>query len=211
MIFKAKLYFLKKVIFTMNRLKIFHKELKEQVGDELLMPFVCNGNPLDTTVVIIGFNPTTEYKFWDFFTAEQGFDHAAEKQAYINLRLNKGKTKLSSTRLRITRLEDKLLEIYPDLTIMKMNLYAKASTREKDLKSCDRKDHIFNFLIKNIKPKFIITHGKQATQRIESLDFNDENYRHLKDTPVLPVFHLSRMSYAKVDAIVDEMRFNLSR
>ena len=90
-----------------TNLENFYDDLKREMAEEVLMPFVCNGNPLDAEVLIIGFNPTTEYDFWKFFTNKKGFDHVAELEDYIYHRaLKNKKTKLSNTRGRIKRLED---------------------------------------------------------------------------------------------------------
>jgi hypothetical protein len=195
-----------------TNLENFYDDLKREMAEEVLMPFVCNGNPLDAEVLIIGFNPTTEYDFWKFFTNKKGFDHVAELEDYIYHRaLKNKKTKLSNTRGRIKRLEDILWKKYPDLHILKMNLYAKATLNEAELLEEDRNLKIFNFLIRNLRPKLIITHGKSASSQINSLDLNDKLYSHLKAVPKLSVLHFSRLSYKEVSEIAEDVSFKIIR
>lgn len=195
-----------------TNLENFYDDLKREMAEEILMPFVCNGNPLDAEILIIGFNPTTEYDFWKFFTNKNGFDHVAELEDYIYQRdLKNKKTKLSNTRSRIKRLEDNLWEKYPSLHILKMNLYAKATSNETELLEKDRNLKIFNFLISNLRPKVIITHGKSASNQINLLDFNHKLYSHLKTVPKLSVSHFSRLSYKEISQIAEVVSFYITR
>lgn len=190
----------------------FYDGLKREMAEEMLMPFVCNGNPLDAEILIIGFNPTTEYDFWTFFTKKKGFDHVAELEDYIYQRaLKNKKTKLSNTRSRIKRLEDNLWKKYPDLHILKMNLYAKATPNEADLLEKDRNLKIFNFLISKLRPKVIIIHGKSALNKINLLDLNDKLYSHLKTVPRISVSHFSRISYKEIYEIAERVSFSITR
>jgi len=195
-----------------TNLENFYDDLKKEMAEEVLMPFVCNGNPLDAEILIIGFNPTTEYDFWKFFTNKKGFDHIAELEDYIYQRaLKNKKTKLSNTRGRIKRLEDNLWKKYPDLHILKMNLYAKATPNEAELLEKDRDLKIFNFLISNLRPKVIITHGKSALNQINLLNLNDKLYSHLKTASKLSVSHFSRLSYKEISEIAEDVSFNITR
>ena len=130
----------------------FYKALKEIVGEQELMPFVCSGNPLEKDVLIIGFNPTTSYDFWQYFSVDKGFDAQAEFENYKTVRKENKKSEISATRRRIQKLE----EIVGVNRILKMNLYAKATKREKDLAKEDRDLSLFKFLIQTLKPKLIV-------------------------------------------------------
>lgn len=193
-------------------LENFYHDLKREMAEDLLMPFVCNGNPLDAELLIIGFNPTTEYDFWKFFTYKEGFDHVRELEDYIYQRaLKNKKTRLSNTRGRIKRLEDNLWKKHPNLHILKMNLYAKATRNEAELLEKDRNLKIFNFLISNFRPKVIITHGQVASHQINLLDFNDKLYSHLKTIPKIYVSHFSRLSYKDISKIAEDVSFTITK
>lgn len=179
-----------------NELDCFYDELKNIVQDEELMPFVCNGNPLNASIIIIGYNPTTSYNFWSFFSAEEGFDSNAEFESYKENRRNKGKNEISATRKKIRMLEQEIFKHFPTITILKMNLYARATKREKDLQKIDRDLRIFSFLIKKLNPKIIIAHGRKPQKYLESLDKTQQALIHISDIPILYEKHFSSRGYS---------------
>ena len=59
------------------KLNQFEKELKEIMNKyEKPRPFVCEGNPLESEIFIVGVNAATEMKasFWDFWIEGKGFN-----------------------------------------------------------------------------------------------------------------------------------------
>lgn len=179
-----------------SELDYFYNELKAIVKEEELMPFVCNGNPLHANIIIIGYNPTTSYNFWDFFSLEKGFDSNAEFENYKKNRRDKRKTEVSITRKRIRMLEQEILSNFPAITILKMNLYAKATRREKDLQKIDQDLEIFNFLIKNLHPRIIVVHGRKPQKYLKSLDMSQSDLIHISDIPILYEQHFSSRGYS---------------
>jgi len=55
-------------------LENFYNELKLLTGEAPIRPFVCNGNPLETEVLIVGYNSAVSTSFWKYFNPENGFD-----------------------------------------------------------------------------------------------------------------------------------------
>lgn len=99
--------FRKETLRASTTLEKFYQELKDLASNQNIRPFVCNGNPLKTDVLIIGFNPATQADdFWKYFHPITGFDKNAWLQAYQQNRTDAGKTRLSNTRRVIEWLND---------------------------------------------------------------------------------------------------------
>lgn len=173
-------------------LEEFYNELKQIMGERELMPFVCSGNPLEKDVIIIGFNPTTSYDFWQYFSVDKGFDAEAEFENYKKIRKENNKSELSATRRRIQKLE----EMVGAERILKMNLYAKATKKEKDLAKEDRDLSLFKFLLKNLKPKVIVMHGSKAKKAVLKLDLGEIDFQGLKNVPIIYTQHFGSRGYS---------------
>jgi hypothetical protein len=127
-------------------------------------PFVCDGNPLDCNIFIVGINPATkmEMNFEDFWN-ETGFDKQKWLEAYKDERANAplkvGKKKrllVSPTRRSI----DHIVKHVTSGKILETNLYNKQTEKEDLLQEADKKTEIFEFLIQEIRPKIIFLHGR---------------------------------------------------
>lgn len=137
-------------------------------------PFVCDGNPLSCEVFIVGFNAATEMdaSFWGFWNKKEGFDKSKWFDQYVQERMDKplkpGKTrrnKVSSTRQRIGWIS----EAARPAKCLETNLYTRATPEAKDLNVNDMDSSIFEFLLAEIKPKVIFSHGKDARQHLQLL------------------------------------------
>lgn len=115
----------------MEPLHHFEDELRTLLIDfERPRPFVCEGNPLDCDIFIVGFNAATEMKanFWDFWSTEVGFNKQRWLDEYRKERAVKplapGKTrrnKISATRQRI----EWMVSATSPHRCLETNLYAK--------------------------------------------------------------------------------------
>lgn len=65
---------------------------------------------------------------------------------------------------------------------METNIYAIATHRKSDLAKSDHNTSIFDFLIRHLQPKVIITHGVDAEKHINSMNL---------DIPVLTQKHFA--------------------
>lgn len=183
-------------------LSIFYKNLKSRMETiENPRPFICDGNPLECRVFIVGFNAATEMQtsFEDFWSNLTGFNKSAWLKCYIAERQAKplapGKTrrsKVSATRQRIEWLTEHL---YP-LSCLETNLFAKATVDAKSLDKSDQTTEVFDFLVDTIKPNLIITHGIDAKKYFENRyrqAVPENEIVQLSDTVTLiSVSHLSR-------------------
>lgn len=175
--------FSKEIFDTSTPLEKFYKELKNLAGNQNIRPFVCNGNPLKTDILIIGFNPATQADdFWKYFAPATGFNKNDWLQAYQQDRKDAGKPALSNTRRVIEWINDALLSIHPNLVVMETNIYALPTRKKTDLTQSDQDTLIFDFLIQHLQPKVMITHGVDAERHIKSINLN---------TPVLAQKHFA--------------------
>lgn len=152
----------------------FETKLRDLLNNqEKPRPFVCDGNPLECQIFIVGFNAATEMdaSFWDFWSPERGFDKSAWMEAYIKERAEKTstekkrRTKISATRLRI----EWMTEIFGLVHCLETNLYSKATKRAKDLRNEDKDCSVFTFLLKKIQPKVIFLHGAPTRKDFGSM------------------------------------------
>lgn len=149
-----------------------------------LRPFVCDGSPLNCRVFIVGYNPATTsgQDFWRHW-GPSGFDRAAWMKDYLVGRatapLNPGKKfrpKVSPSR----RVIDWILEA-AGVPILETNLYAQPSLDMASLADHDMAP--FQFLVRTIKPRLMVTHGKNAREGVAALGLS---------VPVIEVPHFSR-------------------
>jgi len=191
----------------------FTKALAELLNDfPKSRPFVCEGDPLACEVFIVGFNAATEMEasFEDFWSDKNGFDKKKWYEAYVKERKAKPlvppKTRrntISNTRQRI----EWIISTSKPYSCLETNLYSKATETAKELESADRRTAIFEFLLKEIKPKVLFLHGVEVRKEFEklyslNLTENEINECLLFNNPVriLSMPHLSR-GWSKVKAL----------
>lgn len=185
----------------------FYEELSTRLNkNNSDRPFVCDGNPLECSIFIVGFNPATEMTatFREFWNVESGFDKKTWLDAYIQERESKpfkpGKSrrnKLSNTRQRI----EWILNSISEIKCLETNLYMTPTVEAKELTRSQKDASIFNFLLETVKPKSILVHGVEAKKHLESLT-DDKKTLKLEvfsevminghKVSIYPITHLSR-------------------
>jgi hypothetical protein len=193
----------------MNELKEFSDQLRLYFkGNPKSRPFVCDGNPLECQIFIVGYNAATEMKkeFSHFWDDELGFKKKNWEKEYEQERESLGKPGISPTRERINRITE------AENTFLETNIYFTPSSKEKDLKAKD-KVSIFRFLLEEIKPRVVLLHGRRAVKffnklEFESLKINEEKKVILFgiETVIVTRPHLSRMSYEKAIALGQDLK-----
>ncbi|WP_051254381.1 hypothetical protein [Arenibacter latericius] len=183
----------------------FENNLREKLKNyDKPRPLICEGNPLECRIFIVGINAATEMNndFWSFWSTENGFNKAEWFESYILERklkpLKPNKTrrnKLSNTRQRI----EWIIESTKPLKILETNLFVKATPTADELKSEDRESSVFEYLLETIKPKILFIHGNEVIEYFENLydikitKDKIENFNILGlETNILAMNHLSR-------------------
>ena len=137
-------------------------------------PLICEGNPLDCEIFIVGINAATEMQngFWTFWSEKYGFKKTEWIESYILERklqpLKPNKTrrnKLSNTRQRI----EWIIESIKPVKTLETNLFVKATPTANELTTEDRDSSVFEYLLKTIKPKIIFIHGNEVIEYFEKL------------------------------------------
>ena len=172
-----------------SNLQEFETQLRTHIGaPSALRPFVCEGSPLDCQVFIVGFNPATSLSadFWRFWVSNYGFDKKAWFDSYCEERrtrpLKPGKKRrnaVSNTR----RVMDWILEAASPVRCLETNLYATPTEQAADLPLQQSFTAAFDFLVVAIKPRIIVTHGKEAGEYIRGQQLSAH---------VISVSHFSR-------------------
>jgi hypothetical protein len=186
-------------------LSYFEQKLAALVGRPTeLRPFVCDGSPLDCRVFIVGFNPASasERDFWDFWNPKTGFDKPAWFRNYLQERarcpLKPGKTRrnpVSNTR----RVIEWIVSEASPVKFLETNIYSAPTEEAKDLAVHQRLTAPFDFLLDEIKPSLIITHGKEAA-----------DYLRMR-TPSASVMNLSHLSRGWSESRARELGQNIAR
>ena len=167
----------------------FEKNLREKLKNyEKPRPLICEGNPLECEVFIVGVNSATEMNsdFWSFWTKENGFKKAEWLESYILERKlkplkpnKKRRNKLSNTRQRI----EWITESIKPIKTLETNLFVKATPTADELKSEDRESSVFEYILETIKLKILFIHGNEVIEYFEILGTK---------TRILAMNHLSR-------------------
>ena len=153
----------------------FENNLREKLESyEKPRPLICEGNPLDCEIFIVGINSATEMQndFWSFWSEKSGFNKSKWLESYILERklkpLKPNKTrrnKLSNTRQRI----EWIVETIKPFKTLETNLFVKATPTADELMSEDRESSVFEYLLESIKPKIIFIHGNEVIEYFEKL------------------------------------------
>lgn len=142
------------------------KELEKTNPDyKSLRYFDCDGDPSLCDVFLIGINPATGLpngkEFWEYWNDNNGFaletwlkDYTKERKEILQK-----KTERSPTRNRIEALRQKLKE--KGHALLNCNVYTKQTPRASELKAEDKNLDVFQLLLNELKPKFLILHGRQ--------------------------------------------------
>lgn len=202
----------------------FSRDLKQLLFQfDKTRPFVCDGNPLDCQIFIVGINPATEMKngFLNFWSDNNGFDKKSWLDQYITERLNQpsksGRKRRAYSNTR-TRIEWLCSALDPD-KVLETNIYSKPTQTVDELLAEDRNIKLFNFLVTTIKPKILFLHGKDTRKAIENmlpvnLDENKFVECQFSDAPikVTAMKHLSRgWSKEKVKNFAHRLRTELHK
>ncbi len=148
-------------------------QLRHIVGSPLYgqRPFVCEGYPTESHVLIIGTNPATPLNmdWWDWWNSERGFDYDLFMSRYINARRRMRKSLLGATRRRFIRITDTLQSKFRlNLKTIESNVYRREARSEEQLwgyKESDRypNNEVLHLLISGLQmPKVVIPHGTSA-------------------------------------------------
>lgn len=130
-------------------------------------PFVCDGNPQDSEVFVVGTNAASTVPwspFWDpaqcLFQKNAWF--AAYKQARQEKPLAPGKTRRMEVSRSRSRIDIFTNGLASKRKVLETNIYSISTPSEKDLQPKDRQSSIFEFLVEQIKPQLLFVHGETA-------------------------------------------------
>jgi len=194
-------------------LEQFQNELASIIGRPSdHRPFVCDGNPFDCAIMLVGSNAATKLLkgFWEYWSPTYGFDKTQCLSNYIiERKYREEHFEISPTRRRI----EWICQSAAPARCVETNLYSIASKRTAELKSEDKGTKVLALLIEKVKPLVIFVHGKEATVYFEGLcrhkfvDGHPERYL-ISDlrTTVISGSHLFNWSEAKARQLGDQLR-----
>jgi len=144
---------------------------KRQITE--IRPFVCDGNPLETEVFVVGTNAASTVpwsQFWD--PSKCSFDKNAWFTAYKVARqqkpLSAGKTRRTSVSRSRSRIDIFVNGLASKRKVLETNVYSVSTPSENELHPKDRLSSIFEFLVDQIKPQLLFVHGETARAFLEA-------------------------------------------
>lgn len=156
-------------------------------------PFVCDGFPDTSEVLVIGENPATRLTvdWWSFWEDTTGFDYNHFLGVYQAERTKAGKNPVSHTRLRLNRMQDN------GLNCIETNAFRTEGIDSTKHDISNRA--VLEVLLSNMPLlKAIIAHGTVAHKCLDEIKVpvNVQTFRPR---------HFSRESYAEIDRICQEI------
>lgn len=141
-----------------ERLAHFASRLQVLVGDAADMrPLLCDGDPYECRVALVGANPGTTTPFWPFWSDERGCDKAAWLKEYRERHDGKyGRSRAAIERL-LPQIRAKVIEL---------NAFAKQSGRVGDLAAEHRTSEVLQFILDQVKPVVAICAGADAHRAV---------------------------------------------
>lgn len=171
-------------------------------------PFVCQGSPYDKEVFVVGHNPATKMEngFWMYWDDCTGFDKATWFEDYKNERRRQRKHHdVSPTRRNL----NKLTGLVDPVEFLETNVYSKPTSHAKELRYSERVTKVLDFLIEEISPSLIITHGKRAAthfnrkmQKFDDIEIGSINGNSYKYVSVLHAIYWSDRGLEKLSNLV---------
>ncbi len=153
----------------------FESTLRELIGHPTEQrPFICDGNPLECTVFLVGTNPATEVSksFWDFWNPDSGFDKHAWFETYKHERkakpLKPGRTRRNEVSTTRKYLEQVVIGCKP-VKCLETNVYSYPSSELSELSVLKRRTKVFDWLLEAIRPKALLLFGDEAVKHISQL------------------------------------------
>ena len=187
----------------MQSLSSFSDGLSAIIGrPSLLRPFVCDGSPYNTNVFIVGFNPASPSSrdFWSFWDDENGFNKQRWLECYLLDRASQSGNERHSKRSPVSntrRVLGWLEEAEPSLTVLETNIYSFPTRTASELSVDHRVTKAFEYLLEELSPPLIVTHGKKAFELLDTK---------MKDRKLIGVPHFSRgWSRDKAIALASKM------
>lgn len=183
-------------------------------------PFVCQGSPYDYKIFVVGLNPATvmENGFWRYWSDCTGFDKISWFEAYRNERKSRPPRPGKKRRLSVgttRRNSNKLADLVGVYGILETNIYSVPTEHYTDLRVEEKVTEVFHFLLTEIKPTLIITHGKDSadyfSRGVQSFgDFAIETVTiQGNGHEIISVPHLSRgWSFQKLEELADFINNN---
>ncbi len=174
--------------------------LLKSVIPELCMdrPFVCDGFPDKSCVIVIGENPATQMDkcWWHYWSKDTGFNIKAFKRDYEVKRMERGKRPVSNTRRRLDWLREN------GIRCVETNVYRneKAGGAGAGTPNYD----VLNLLVRNMPALCaVIAHGKVAHRLAEEFA---EKYTFPKDTKIFRMRHFRMDSREAIEGICQEIK-----
>lgn len=168
-------------------------------------PFLCEGSPIGSEVLLVGINPGTDTPFWPYWRLPYGCHKEEWIQDYL-----KRHPRFKSTRARVERLFQSIAPV----RCLETNVFCQYSPDESSLRAEARDTRVFDYLFKVLSPRVMFIHGASGIVHMEQVfkkslppgQFVTVTHNG-REVDVITGPHLSRgWSYERVDALGRQIR-----
>lgn len=153
----------------------FENQIESLIGRPTgLRPFVCEGSPLECSVFIVGENPATPLSkdWWYYWRPGYGFRKSEWMQDYIEERARrplkpgkKRRQKVSPSRRTINW----VVGAAAPVRCLETNVAVEEAETPSDLQGRDAGLAVLDFLLREIRPLVVVTHGDTAIAHVGEL------------------------------------------
>ena len=143
----------------MMTLEEFDARLRELVPQNS-RPFLCEGSPLDCDLFVVGNNPGTETPFWEYWELPYG----CRKSRWLTDFWERHKSENKPVRRNMEAIFSQL----GDVKYLETNAYSPWSKWTSDLNDDQLSTHVFEFLLKTIRPKLVFAHAAHAKKYLRA-------------------------------------------
>lgn len=137
------------------------------LAEEKVRPFVCTGSPLSCDIMMVGYNPsrdmelaTFDARIWDDNT---GFDREHFVELYDFAGHQQGENRWSRNHI----FQQNLIDELPDYAVLETYLYSMITPKKSLVPTLHRNTEIFDWLVKVVQPKLIITQNSEVRRYFE--------------------------------------------
>jgi hypothetical protein len=151
-----------------TRLRNFRIAVQHLIGDDYLIPFVCDGNPYDCSAFLVGLYSTYKLPFSEFWEDDTGFDKnfwldALETLSLAKLLKPKPVVRRSSWNGQSTI--ETIVRAAAPVKVLQTNLYVLEGQSGPCVSGGDTS--VFEFLLRAIQPEAILLNGMEAQVNFE--------------------------------------------
>lgn len=179
------------------------------LAEEKVRPFVCTGSPLSCDIMMVGYNPSRDMELATFDARIWDDNTGFHREHFVELYDFAGHQQGENRWIRNHIFQQNLIDELPDYAVLETYLYSMITPKKSLVPTLHRNTEIFDWLVKVVQPKLIITQNSEVRRHFERVttktlkrnEFNAVMYQ-AQPCVILPISHLSKKwTFAEIAAL----------